>query len=330
MNRRILLLYGGKSSEHEVSVMGYRYISSLLKDTQYDVLPVYISPSGEWLIGGDKGERAYLCSYGGGSLYTEHGFIKIDVAIPLLHGDGGEDGTVQGALELMNIPYVGADTVTSAVCIDKYYTKCIVSSLGIPTVDSIAFTGMSDVGAAYRLCRDRLDMPTFIKPRRLGSSIGAYPARSKDEFYKHFPMAMRDGNGLVIVERLLSEKRELECAFYEAQGVRMISNPGEVLIDGFYGYGEKYNGNTPTVASADIDRHVAEKILVYSHRIADALDLRHLARIDFFLTEDEIFFNEVNTFPGFTENSLYPKMLQEAGIDPREALISFIEDALLC
>ena len=331
MKARIALLYGGAGSEHDVSVMGYQYVTELLKDSDYEILPVYVDKTGEWLIrikGADT--PTYPTRNMGGSLYTGYGFIKIDAAIPLLHGDGGEDGSVQGALEIADIPCVGAGVCASAVCLDKTYAKAVAESLGIPTVSSVTFSRVTDTEVALAACRERLDFPMFIKPRRLGSSVGAYPARDEVEFRYAFPRAMYEGENLVIVERMLTDKRELECAFCEMNGEEIITPPGEVLVEGFYGYGEKYGGKTRTAAIADVTDSIREEISVYSRALADALGLRHLARIDYFLSEGRLYFNEVNTFPGFTGESLYPKMLKANGIDPACALISFVEDALDC
>ena len=328
MKKRIALLYGGVSSEHEVSLMGYEYVSELLKETEYDILPVYIDKSGDWFLGGKGGIRAQLSSNLHGSLYTNAEFIKIDAAIPLLHGMGGEDGSVQGALSAAGIAYVGADVCTSAVCIDKSYTKSVVASLGIPTVREVSFSSPKDTEVALTMCKKKIGFPMFIKPRRLGSSVGAYPVYDEDGFRRCFPLSMSLGENLVIVERLMEKKRELECAFCEIDGEKIITPPGEILIDGFYGYDEKYGGRTKALARADTDKKTAEKALEYSFAIADALSLRHLARIDFFLSDGDVIFNEVNTFPGFTGESLYPKMLEAFGIRPRDALLSFIRDAL--
>ena len=330
MKARIALLFGGGGSEHDVSVMGYEYVKELLHDTDYEILPVYINKNGEWLIENMRGSPACLSKNLRGSLYTDNCFIKIDAAIPLLHGDGGEDGSVQGALDVAGIAYVGADVCTSAISIDKVYTKSIVESLGISVVDYVPFSKNTDAYKALKICKDRLSFPMFVKPRRLGSSVGAYPVYNDEEFLKLFPVSMKLGNGLVIVEKMLTDKRELECAFFEADKKRVITEPGEILVQGFYGYDEKYSGKTVVMPRADIDHDHAFKIREYAEKIADVLSLRHLGRIDFFLADGCVYFNEVNTFPGFTKESLYPKMLEAAGISPRDALLSFIKDALKC
>ena len=330
MKQRIALLFGGASSEHAVSLSGFKYVSELLKETKYEILPIHISRAGDWFIGGESGALAHISAAFGGGIYTDEGFFRIDAAIPLLHGDGGEDGTIQGALEIAGIPYIGADVLTSAVCLDKFYTKCILTSYGIPTLECVPFSTETDPVDALEVCKEKLGLPMFIKPRRLGSSVGAYPVYDEYGFLTKFPLSMKCGRNLVIVEKMLPKKREIEVAFCEMNGRKIITAPGEILIDGFYGYDEKYGGKTKVSPLADIDEPTARKIAEYSRIIADALSLRHLARIDFFLTDEGVFFNEINTFPGFTSDSLYPKMLEAAGIRPRDALISFIEDALSC
>ena len=330
MKQRIALLYGGASSEHDVSLSGFKYVSKLLKETKYEILPIHISRAGDWFVSGEVGDLAHLSAAFGGGVYTQNGFFRIDAAIPLLHGEGGEDGTIQGALETVGIPYIGADVSTSAVCLDKFYTKSVLESFSIPTLDCVSFSRQTEPEEALRICKEKLGFPMFIKPRRLGSSVGAYPVYDEYGFLTKFPLSMRSGGNLVIAEKMLPRKREIEVAFCETGGERIITAPAEILIDGFYGYDEKYRGKTKLATVADLDESTAEKISEYSRIIADALSLRHLARIDFFLSDDKIFFNEVNTFPGFTDGSLYPKMLEARGINPRDALISFIEDALSC
>ena len=321
MKKQILLLYGGKSSEHDVSVMGYEYVNLLLRDTEFSVIPVYIDREGEWR---SNGRCVYLSLCG--ALTINGNGIKIDAAIPLLHGEGGEDGRIQSVLEAAGIPYIGADTTASAVSIDKFYTKSVASALGIPTARSVIFSGPTDTGTAYRTCLNKLGQTFFIKPRRLGSSVGAHPVYTETDFYTHFPLATEKGDNLVIVEELIKDKREIECAYLGVGADTFISEPGEVLIDGFYGYSEKYGGATATSPIADIDRDTADRIKEYARLLVGALSLRHLARIDFFLSGGRILFNEVNTFPGFTRESLYPKMLEASGIHPRDALVSILRE----
>lgn len=329
MKPTIALLYGGAGREHDVSVAGYAYMNELLDREKYDVLPVYIERDGRWHVrmrGCDA--LTYPTADLGGSLYTVYGSVKIDAAIPLLHGDSGEDGSIQGALECSGIKYIGADTAASAICIDKVHTKAVAASLGIPTVPHVAFSYPTDIDDAMNICLERLGLPLFVKPRRLGSSIGAYPIYTEDDFKKLFPLSMKDGKNLVMVEKLLTQKRELECAFCQIDGQSLITEPAEVLINGFYGYREKYFGDTRTVTSPILDESIKTLATSYAKALAREIGLRHLGRIDFFLNEGNLYFNEVNTFPGFTKDSLYPKMLEHHGIAVKHALNSFIKDVL--
>lgn len=331
MKKRIALLYGGAPSEHEVSLMGYEYVSALLEDSEYEILPVRVAKDGGWTIRiGTVTVPAHLTSREGGGLYTGYGLVRIDAAIPLLHGEGGEDGSVQGALTCAGVPFVGADVCTSALCIDKAYSKAVAESLGIPTVRSVCPRQNESAERALKQACEVLDFPMFIKPRRLGSSVGAYPVQDPDDFLEKYPLACAVGHGLVIIEKCLKDKRELECAFVEQNGQRKVTPPGEILLSGFYSYGEKYSGKSRTSPRASLDKDTERLIVHYAGRLADAVMLRHLGRIDFFFSDGEIIFNEINTFPGFTGESLYPKMLEAYGISPREALLSFIEDALVC
>ena len=327
MKKTIALLYGGASKEHDVSVMGHKYILNLLANTEYNAVPVYINRDGEWLLNGEDVFPRFRSR--GGELVTDYGAcIKVDAAIPLLHGDGGESGEIQGMLSAAKIPFIGAEASTGALCLDKHYTKCIAKNLGIPTVDWVCFKKNCPKDTALSICKERLGFPLFLKPRRLGSSIGAFTARNEKEFEANYPEAIEISGGLLMAEKLVTNKRELECAFYSALGKTVISPPGEILTDGFYGYNEKYINSARTSSRADIDSITEDDIVKYSSLLSEACELRHLGRIDYFLTEDGLFFNEINTFPGFTDKSLYPKMLYEIGITPKDAILSFIEDAL--
>ena len=326
--KRIALLYGGESEEHDVSIMGHKYMLGLLENVGYDVISVYIDRSGDWYI---SKERVFpYRSNDGGILLAGRHKLKIDAAIPLLHGDGGESGEIQGLLKSAAIPFVGSDVSSGAICLDKHYTKCIAEKMGIPLVKWVVFPKEATADEALAICEDKLPFPIFLKPRRLGSSVGIYRVNSRDEFKKIYPIAHKTANGLLMAEELVVNKRELECAFYSARGVTKISEPGEILIDGFYGYDEKYVRSAGTLARASVSDSVKKEAKYFSMMLAEACNMRHLGRIDYFLSDGKLLFNEINTFPGFTEQSLYPKMLMSLGIDPGEALKSFIEDAIGC
>ncbi len=340
MNNKVAILYGGKGKEHDVSLMGFSYMEGLVRECGFAPLPVYIDRCGTWYIEDSDRTRhkAYPCTNfdeaqenngtPAGGFITADGFIPVPCAIPLLHGDGGEDGSIQGALECAHIPYIGADVCTSAVCLDKYLTKFIADGLGIPTLKCVAFGKNTCTRAALKRCEEELGYPMFIKPRCLGSSIGAYPVNSREDFIKYFSLSSAYADGKIMVEQALESKREIEAAFFSNGKTALITTPSEVLSHGFYGYDEKYGGKTETKVNADIDADIKEELTLYAGRLAEALSLRHLARIDFFLSGRHLYFNEINTFPGFTAESLYPRMLEENGISPARAIRAFIEDAV--
>lgn len=328
MKKRIALIYGGASEEHNVSLMGYEYVSELLMANGYDVISVYIDRDGRWSCNGST-VFPFPCDVG--VLKEACGnTISVDAAIPLLHGDGGESGEIQGLLSAAKIPFVGSDASTGAVCLDKHYTKCIAKNLGVPVVDWICFPKNVTPYEALYMCENALRFPVFIKPRRLGSSIGAFVAKGREEFLEYFPKAYSVGSGLIMAESLVENKRELECAYYGTSEKTVISPPGEILTDGFYGYDEKYVKSAKIEAVANVNEDIRDTAKQYSRALAKICGLRHLGRIDFFLTDGRLVFNEINTFPGFTSQSLYPKMLNAMGIPPKEALRSFIEDAIGC
>lgn len=332
MKTTVALIWGGCGKEHDVSCMGYPYVLALLKKVGYTVISVYIDRQSRWYIvkNGRRTPTFPIMLSGKCGLYTEKEIVEIDVALPLLHGDRGESGEIQGLLDAAGIKYVGADVPCGALCLDKSHCKCVADTLGIPSAKWQSFSRPISPRDALKLCLEKFPFPMFIKPRRLGSSVGAYVARNEEEFIHSFERTSQIENRFIMVEELIESKRELECAFYSAKGTTFITRPGEILLDGFYGYDEKYKGNTQTDISAKIDTDTWQMLQKYSLILADEIGLRHLARIDFFLTDKGLLFNEINTLPGFTHESLYPKMIEAAGIPPEIALKDFIEDALGC
>ena len=322
--QRVALIYGGRGLEHPVSVSGAEHIFPLIDRERYEVIPTCISYSGDFsihsAISESGGEHVFPALNGGrGGFLTRDGdFIPIDCAFPLLHGNFGEDGTVQGLLASVGIPFVGCDARASAICLDKAITKTAAEALGIPTVGwSLVTDGrLPD-------CKP----PVFIKPDCLGSSLGAGAAENHAELVRVFENASRLGGGRVLIEDLKSPIRELECAYFSAQGEDIFSSAGEILCRGFYSYERKYESDTRTVAKADISRDTDKKIRDHSERICSFIGVRHIARIDFFLADGELFLNEINTMPGMTESSLYLRLLSESGISHAEAINRLISDA---
>ena len=310
----IALIHGGEGYEHSVSMLGFQHLFPIL-EKKYRVLPIFIDTCGEFWL---KNKRVFP-TYGGfadsdGEVYT------VDCAFPLLHGDMGEDGVVQSALALGKIPFIGCAPTVGAVCRDKFTVKAVANSLCLPTLPCVLIHRGRQI--------PEIPLPCFVKPSGLGSSIGAGAARNVGELQFALENAFRYTDR-VIIEPLLEAKRELECGYFGVKGKELFTNVGEILSNGdFYDYDSKYGGGTKTATVADVSPEINRKIKEYSARLVSALGVRHISRIDFFLTGEDIYFNEINTMPGFTAESLYPRMLAEYGIDVPKMVEMLIGDIL--
>ena len=319
----VALIYGGRGREREVSIKGMRHILPLIDQDTYRLLLIFIDKEGRWLIDGKE-----VFPYKRGFFCPENGeFFATDAAFPLLHGDFGEDGIVQGALECANIPYVGCDVSAGAVSRDKAFVKIIAESLGLPVLPFLTVFRREGVDYAVRRAEADLSYPMFIKPARLGSSVGARDAKSREELIATLNTAFSLSEK-VIIEPCLTDKRELECGYFSIKSKELFTNPGEILCGGVYGYEEKYHSDSIGLAlRADLEPTVCQAIREYSRRLVRALGVRDISRIDFFLSKDNLYFNEINTLPGFTEGSLYAKMVEGGGISERELIAGLIENA---
>ena len=345
--KTVLLIYGGKGKEHEISVRGAVFASKLFDREKYRVIPVYISREGKWFVRKNlpgatgvlrlaRGECERIAVYptcieDGPALLGRGALIHTDCAIPLLHGDFGEDGVVQGALESAGIPYVGCSVKAGAVISDKGFTKLIARSLGIPTAEGIRVTNDESAASAVSRAEGALKYPMFVKPPSLGSSIGAARVTDRESLILAITTAQGLSDGLLIEECIDIEK-ELECGYFGTKCKEIFTKPGEISYDGqFYDYNTKYKSAYGVRISecAEVTDDISRKVIDISKKLCRELGVRHLSRIDFFLTKDSrLIFNEINSFPGFTENSLYPKLLKKAGIEPAELLNLLVEDTL--
>lgn len=320
----VALIYGGRGYESDVSVRGAEWIMPFIDRKKYRMLSIFIDKDGRWLSGGGEATPAYLNGISGILLRGE--MIPMDCAIPLLHGDFGEDGIVQGALENAKIPYVGCKTCAGAICADKALTKTIATQLGIPTLPWVTVDCEKDALEAERA----LEYPLFVKPCSLGSSVGVTRAKNREELLLAVRAAL-ELDSRVIIEKALSHPRELECGYFRANCKEVFTNPGEIICDsGFYDYEKKYisTNSASVLPTAQIDEEIAKKIKKYSLALVKAIGVRQLCRLDFFLSDGGLFFNEINTMPGFTPDSLYHKMLSASGIEPKELIESLIEDTI--
>ena len=331
--KRIALIYGGIGGEREVSASGAKNVLGLIDKEEYIPYPVEISQSGEWLHTAKNEEQypIYPARINGRSGFIDkERFLPCKIAFPLLHGEMGEDGKVQGLLDCLDFSYVGCGVFAGAVAYDKACTKIFAERLGIPTVKWIATDGEQTAESALLLAEKSIGYPMFIKPTAQGSSIGAKGVLSREDFIPAFLAARSAGNGRVLIEELLEDKRELECAYLCAGGTELVTPPGEVLCRGFYGYGEKYLGKgeikiTPVAAVSEATQSILTE---YCLILAKALGIRHLSRFDFFLTPEGLYLNEINTMPGFTAGSLYSAMTEAAGIDKKRLINLLIKAAL--
>ena len=317
----VMLIYGGRGLESDVSVSSANHLLPRMQEI-YNTLPVFIDKEGRWL---SEGRQLLLCH---GGILIDGEFTKINCALPLLHGDFGEDGRVQGALDCASIPYVGCDSAVGAICRNKIIVKAVADSLSIPTLPCVLAVRGEDFPKIATECEGKIGYPLFLKPTSLGSSVGASEVHNKEELRSALDNAF-SLTDRVIIEPLVEQKRELECGYLQIKGKELFTKCGEILCEGFYDYQGKYGQshiNTSTVA--DLLGNVQDKIREYSRRLVRALGVTGIARIDYFLSGDRIYFNEINTMPGMTETSLYPKMIEASGITLEQMIRGLIESAL--
>jgi len=344
---RVLLLFGGRSAEHEVSVVSARSVYAAIDREQYDVVLAGIDQQGRWYFGGknselllsttavvpDKQVPARL-STAGTSLVSEDGDdlpdSEFDVVFPLLHGPYGEDGTVQGLLELAGLAYVGAGVAASAVGMDKALARAIFAASGLPQTQ-YSVIARSDWRRAQVPVLERLegehDYPLFVKPANLGSSVGISKVHDRQELQAGLELASQYDTKL-IVERSVENARELECAVLGNEYPK-ASGVGEIIPGAeFYDYTTKYiDDQSELVIPAELEKSESEGIQELAMRTFKAIDCSGLARVDFFMRPDgSVLVNEINTMPGFTPISMYPKLWAAAGIaygDLIDRLIQF-------
>ncbi len=348
-NVKIALIFGGRGVEHQISCLSAARILRLIKSSFVKPVCIYIEQGGGWyffppseeLIASAKEidtsglTPTYPVLIGRKCGFLKDGeILEIDCCIPALHGDFGEDGRVQGALECAKIPFVGQGVATGALCADKEYTKLVAISAGIPTPPYAVYRERhySDTAAKAVLdeAKSKFGYPMFIKPAGLGSSYGASPVNSDGEFFAALKSAFELCRGKVLIEKLVRADYELECAFLDGEE-RLVTEPSAVSVGGgFYDFKKKYiDKNTKAAVRADIDNGLRAKAVEYSKKLTELLSLRDLARIDFFLADGKLYFNEINTFPGFTSDSLYEKMLTNAGIESSEIIKRLVALAIL-
>ncbi|MGR5252919.1 D-alanine--D-alanine ligase [Vibrio astriarenae] len=327
--KTILLLCGGDSSEHEVSLVSAGYLKSQLAQAgRYKICTVEIK-DGVWL--NEAGDVVYLDT-ANKSLVGENQCWDVDYVVPCIHGYPGETGDIQSLLSMANIPFLGCGAEASTNSFNKITSKLWYDALGVPNTPYVFLT--ENNALAVQRAEEAFDKwgKVFVKAACQGSSIGCYKVTTKGDVAKAVTDAFGYSNQ-VLVEKAVTP-RELEVAAYQYKGELVITTPGEVIApsDVFYTYEEKYGSDshsTTEVEAKDLTQEQIDAIKAYSATVFTHMGLRHLSRIDFFLTEDnEIYLNEVNTFPGMTPISMFPKMVEHSGVAFSDFLTSCIESDL--
>ena len=344
MKKRVLVIFGGQSSEHVVSCMSAVNVIKNIDREKYEVMLVGITEEGRWLLT-DSVEAIEDGSWRQGTVSASLSpdaveqcvmvcdgetlqRVKIDVAFPVLHGLRGEDGTIQGLFELARIPYVGCGVLASAVSMDKLYTKIIVDRLGICQADFVPVMReeLEQIEEVVGRVESRFSYPVFIKPSNAGSSKGVSRAESREELEKGLKEAARHDRKILVEEMIVG--REIECAVFGG-GKEPItaSGVGEILAAAeFYDFDAKYyNAESKTVVNPLLPGDATDKVREAARAIFQAVDGYGLSRVDFFVTaEGKVVFNEINTLPGFTAISMYPMLFEAAGISKRELVEKLI------
>lgn len=326
------VIYGGVSTEHDVSEMSAKSVIDNLNKEKYEIHEIYINKYGKWYeVKDDEVEEIYNI------IWT---LKELDVVFPVLHGLGGEDGTIQGMLEMMQVPYVGCGVLASSVGMDKAYTKIIFDKAGIPQAPYIYIRkkdneyviideNFDEEEFELEKITEKLQFPMFVKPANSGSSVGVKKATNKEEL----KMAVENAGQYdkkILVEQGIDAK-EVECAILDGKELQ-ASTVGEIMsAEDYYSFDAKYNiPESKTVIPAKITEEQIETIRKLALKAFKAIDGKGLARVDFFVENktNKIYINEINTMPGFTKISMYPKLFDAVGIKYSELLDKLIENAL--
>jgi len=309
---RVAVLAGGRSSEHEISLASAAAIRTGLEEAGHEPVPVEIAQDGRWSSGGETV-----------MIEPSAGLLDADVVFPALHGPFGEDGTVQGLLELADVPYVGAGVLASALCMDKVVFKDVMAHASIPQVAYRRARKGDDLGKL-----EALGLPVFVKPARLGSSVGISKAGTAEELRAALEEAWRH-DPLAIVEAQ-SRGMEVECSVI-GNDDPIASEPGELVVNAeWYDYEAKYQpGGMDLQVPARLEDATRERVRELAVEVFRRAGCTGLARVDFFVEDGRrVLVNELNTMPGFTQTSVFPKLFEESGLPFPDLLGRLVELAI--
>lgn len=339
--KNVAIICGGVSSEHEISCISAGSVIKAIDKTKFNPILIGITKSGSWrllptdtdfAISGsgknaklpevaDSADASNQVSWNRDGAFVNGKNLKIDIAFPILHGPFGEDGTIQGLFEMWALPYVGSKVLASAVCMDKSFAKPIFAAHGIKVVPGIVTT-TTDVELP-----SNLNFPLFVKPARGGSSRGTIKVKTESQLKPAIIEAQKYDQKVLIEQAITAT--EVECAILQSGGKYFVSNPGQIKLADkyeFYDFEAKYlDDSMELIVPAEIPDSARTEIKSLALRAFQAADCAGLARIDFFYSDKgEIFINEINTMPGFTPTSVYPKLMQDAGINYSELITKLL------
>ncbi|WP_404407586.1 D-alanine--D-alanine ligase [Jeotgalibacillus malaysiensis] len=340
MKTKLCLLFGGKSAEHEVSLQTAKAVIKALDLTKFEIDPVFITKEGEWRKGPSLsapvedvkqlqfGEQAEVSPAEGLTHVPSAPEETYDIVFPLLHGPNGEDGTVQGLLEVLNVPYVGNGVLASSAGMDKVIMKNLFRDAGLPQVDYTSFIRSAweqDKEAAYVKTEDEIGYPCFIKPANLGSSVGISKCTDRAELEAGFEEAFQFDRKIVIEQGV--KAREIELGVI-GNDFPEVSVPGEIVAKkDFYDYKSKYvDGDSVMIIPAELPEGMADELQRMAKIAFQTVDCSGLVRADFFVTDkNEIFINEINTMPGFTPYSMFPLLWENTGVPYAELIEKLVQ-----
>ena len=343
---RLGIIFGGRSGEHEVSVVSAQHVIEAADRERFDVVPIGITRSGAWLTPEEteailaRDEALYQKTLDGGDVCGQgllarpqalESLTRVDVVFPLIHGPYGEDGTLQGLLEMADVPYVGAGVAASAVGLDKALMKAVFAQAGLPVPPCCVVLGSrweTDESTVSLEMEAVMPYPWFVKPANGGSSVGITKVRSREDLPEAVQLALRYDRKLVVEQAV--NGREVECAVLGNDDPQ-TSPLGEIVYQReFYDYEAKYlDPNTRLIAPAEVPAETAARIQAMAVQAYGAIDCAGMSRVDFFLLPDgSVYLDEINTVPGFTPISMFPRLWQLAGLSYTQLISRLVDLAL--
>lgn len=311
MKKKVVIIFGGRSYEHEVSINSAKSIMKYINKDKYEIKLIYIDKSGQWLLCNNINSLKNLVKLNDFKILN-----WCDVVFPVLHGNYGEDGKIQGLFDMLDVAYVGCNLKSSCNCMDKEICKVLLNDINIPQTPYIVINKNNyDLNNTLNEIKEKIGYPCFIKPANSGSSIGINKIYHESEVNKFVIEAFKFDDKIIIEKYIRG--REVEIGVLGNDDI-LVSNIGEIIAgDDFYSYDDKYNSNKSIVkVPVKLNKEIERKIKEYAKKAYKKMECSGLSRIDFFIenSTNEIYLNEINTMPGFTNISMYPVLFEDIGI----------------